>query len=126
MSELAQQRPRPDLVRRLVVAAAAATLVALAVVEFVEPTVVYPDRCMSYPTVDGVPTHAGQFCIRYVPLLGRYELPPEGIPGDVSRALPDGMSGSDNVRLAGVLAFAAAFLGTWWLIGSIRRRPRRE
>jgi hypothetical protein len=126
MSELAQQRPRPDPVRRLVLGAAAASLVALAVVGFVETTVLYPERCMSYPTADGVPTHPGQFCIRYVPALGRYELPPAGIPADVSRAHPT-MSGSDNVRLAaGVLAFAVAFLGTWWLIGSIQRRPRRE
>ncbi len=124
MSQLAQQRPRLDPARKFVLASAAAILVALAVVAFVETTVIYPERCMSYPTVDGVPTQPGQFCIRYAPALGRYELPPAGIPADISRVDPT-TSGAENVEIvAGVSAFAATFLGTWWLTGAILRRRR--
>lgn len=117
-------------VRRLVVATVPAFVVALAIVAMLPPNVLYPDRCSTYPTANGVPIHPGEFCIRYDPALGRYEVPPAGVPADSSRFATD-TSRPDDVRLvAGAVAFGVALVVTWSLLTFTIRvrqsRPRRS
>lgn len=109
---------------KFVFAGAVATVVALAMVSALPDAVAYPDRCSAYPTVDGVPTHPGQFCLHYVPAIGRYENPPAGIPADISRVDPT-PGGLEGVRIvAGIFAFYVAFLATWLVIPFVIRPIR--
>ena len=100
---------------------AAALLLSIALgvptVAFLPQLSWYPPRCSTAPDV-------GDFCINYVPDLGRYELPPAGVPADVARVDP-AASGAIDLRPAlGLLLFLIALPAFWIVLGGFRPTSR--
>jgi hypothetical protein len=101
---------------RVFVTTVLALVIASVVVVVLPANVLYPDECSAYPTANGVPTQPGQFCIRYDPALRRYEVPPAGVPADISRLATVTARPDDVRRVAGTIAFGAAFVVIWSLV----------
>jgi hypothetical protein len=113
-------------VRRAVLAALPAALIAYAVgpslPSSIEPAPVHPDKC-SWVIHDG---SYSEFCIRYIPALGRYELPPRDVPADFARAYPPGGDPEPHAFRAtvAVILFALLFVGLSAALSiASRRRP---
>ena len=93
---------------------AAALLLAIALVV---PTVAFLPQLSWYPPRCSTATGVGDFCINYVPELGRYEVPPAGVPADFAR-VDLAASGVIDLRPAlGLLLFFLALPALWIVLG---------
>jgi hypothetical protein len=112
-------------VRRAVLAALPAALIAYAVglslPSSVEPAPVVPPARCSWVSHDG---NYSEFCIRYIPALGRYEDPPQFVPADFARLYPPGVDAEPHAFRAtvAVILFALLFVGLSAVLRIVSRR----
>ena len=104
--------------RRFGLAVAFAAVVAVASVAAIPSSAPHPPRC-SWAT--GV----GDFCLQYVPALGRYELPPPGIPADMTLVDPADSRTSDARPLMALSIFVG-LLGLMWASLTLASRLKSD
>ena len=102
--------------RRLGPAAVLAALIAVAAVAAIPSSAAHPPRC-SWAT--GV----GDFCIHFVPALGRYELPPPGVPADMARVDP-AEARMPDARPYMALSIFVGLMGLMWAALALTRRMK--